>query len=118
MTIPNLPADEQVVRIPNLPMGHVVDKEGLPTDDELTFRQTLITNLQRLIGNDGVVLPSLTSTQITDLENQKRYEPGILANAQYSTPFGTLVYDKTTNQIKASIDDGTGKPIFKIVNLI
>lgn len=113
-----LPADKQIVRIPNLPMGHIVEDGGMPTDDELTFRQTLITNLQRLIGNNGVVLPSLTSLEIADLANQKRYEPGQLASAQYTTAFGTLVYDSTTNEIKAAIDDGTGKPIFKVVKLI
>ena len=50
-------SDRNVTRIPNLHMGEMVDKEGYPTDDELTFRQVLISNLQRLFGSEGVVLP-------------------------------------------------------------
>ena len=88
-----LPADVQVVRIPNLPMGHIVEQDGMPTDDELTFRQTLITNLQRLIGNEGLVLPSLTTAQIDTIVAATN------PLGQYTCPFGTMFYDTDLNQI-------------------
>ena len=62
-------SDRNVTRIPNLHMGEMVDEKGYPTDDESTFRQVLITNLQRLFGNEGVVLPSLTTAEINAIQN-------------------------------------------------
>ena len=35
-----------VIRIPNLPIGQIVDENGNATDDELSFRHALITSLQ------------------------------------------------------------------------
>ena len=107
-----LPADIQVVRIPNLPMSQIVNDQGFPTDDELTFRQTLITNLQRIAGNEGMVAPTQTNANILTIQNN------VNANGQYTCAFGTLIYDSTNNKILAAIDDGTGKPIFKEVQLL
>lgn len=106
-----VPADTQIVRIPNLPMGHIVDDQGLPTDDELTFRQTLITNLQKLFGNDGVVLPNLTTAEIDTIVNAQN------SLGQYTCSFGTLFYDITTKQIFGTVEDPviTGKPIKKLI---
>lgn len=105
-------SDSQVIRVPNLPMGQIVNEQGFPTDDELTFRQTLLTNLQRFIGNEGIVAPTQTNTNILSIQNNTN------ANGQYTCAFGTLIYDATNNKLLAAIDDGTGKPIFKEVNLL
>ena len=119
-----LPADYQVVRIPNLPLGHIVEQDGLPTDDELTFRQTLITNLQRLIGNNGMVLPSLAYADIVTIVNA--FE-NIGGTQRYTCPPGTLfhsTYDPAepmSNKILATIQDPlnlSGPPLLKEVNLI
>ena len=103
-----LPTDIQVVRIPNLPMGSIVDENGMATDDELTFRQTLITNLQRLIGNNGVVLPSLTTAQINDIVAATNQF------GQYTCPFGTMFYDTDLNQIWAVVSVA-GVPTKKLI---
>lgn len=97
-----------VIRIPNLPMGHIVDETGLPTDDELTFRQVLITNLQRLFGNEGCVLPSLTTSEITSIENN------VNSQGLHTCAYGTMVYDADVNEVKVAINIG-GLPQFKII---
>lgn len=105
-------SDRAEIRIPNLPMGNIVDEKGYPTDDELTFRQVLIQNLQRLIGNEGLVAPKQANADILSIQNKTN------ANGQYTCAFGTLIYDSTNNKILAAINDGTGKPIFKELNLL
>ena len=96
------------VRIPNLHMGEMVDKDGYPTDDEQTFRQVLITNLQRLMGNEGLVIPSLTTTEITAIENN------IDIQGRRTCAYGTMVYDTTVNQVKVAINIGN-VPQFKVL---
>lgn len=96
------------VRIPNLHMGEMVDNTGYPTDDEMTFRQVLITNLQRLFGNNGVVLPSLTTVEIGYVENN------VDIQGRKTCAYGTMVYDKTVNQVKVAINIG-GNPVFKVI---
>jgi hypothetical protein len=97
-----------VIRIPNLPMGHIVEQDGMPTDDELTFRQVLITNLQRLFGNEGCVLPSLTTSEITTIQNN------VNAQGLHTCAYGTMVYDTAVNEVKVAINIG-GIPQFKII---
>ena len=100
-------SEKAPIRVPNLPFGQIVDDKGVPTDDELTFRQALIGNLQRLFGNEGVVLPSLTTAQITEIENNQS------ANG-FTCAYGTLVYDSTVNQVKVAINIGN-QPVFKVI---
>ena len=104
-----LSSDTQVVRIPNLPMGHIVDADGLPTDDELTFRQTLITNLQKFIGNEGMVLPSLTTSQIDQIVAATN------SLNQFTCPFGAMFYDTTLNEIWATKSVAGVPTKFKII---
>lgn len=96
------------IRIPNLHMGEMVDNTGYPTDDEMTFRQVLITNLQRLFGNNGVVLPSLTTVEIGYVENN------VDIQGRKTCAYGTMVYDTTVNQVKVAINIG-GNPVFKVI---
>ena len=101
-------SDRNVTRIPNLHMGEMVDEKGYPTDDESTFRQVLITNLQRLFGNEGIVLPSLTTTEITAIQNN------VDIQGRNTCAYGTMVYDTTVNQVKVAINIG-GVPQFKVL---
>lgn len=100
-----------VTRIPNLPLGKIVDDNGNPTDDELTFRQALVTSLQNYMGNEGLVAPTQTATNITTIQNNQN------SQGQYTCAFGTIIYDSTNNSIKIAIDNGSGAPLFKTVTL-
>lgn len=107
----------QVTRIPNLPTGPMIEKDGYPTDDEQTFRQILVSSLQNNFGNEGCVVPTQSNAAapndyITQIQDNQ------LPNGEYTCGFGRFLYDETNNRVLVSIDDGTGKPIFKTVVLI
>ena len=105
-----------VIRIPNLPNGQVVNKDGTATDDEMTFRHTLITSLQKTFGNEGCVIP--TQTNASAPENFiKQIQDNQDANGNYTCGFGRFLYDATNNRILVSIDVGGGVPGFAEVNL-
>jgi hypothetical protein len=116
-----------VIRIPNLPMGALVDDKGVATDDELTFRQALVTNLQKLFGDEGMVAPSQTNKladpdpnenfHIRQIQNNRLPNPITGAPDQYTCGFGRFLYDATNNRILVSIDVGGGVPGFAEVNL-
>lgn len=110
MTIPY--SNKVPIRIPNLPFGQLIDDKGFPTDDFLTFMQALVGNLENFIGNEGLVMPTQSSQNITEIANN------VDENQRKTLAFGTLIYDADNRKILASIDDGTGNPIFKEVNLI
>lgn len=113
MSAPSTPV-RQVIRIPNLPMGTIVKEDGTATDDELTFRQILVTNLQKLFGSEGVVLPSLTSDEIDDIEAYQQTTP---AGDIYTCQYGTMVYNSTANSVMIAVNDGADAPLFKTVTL-
>lgn len=104
-------ANRNVIRIPNLPIGRMVDENGIADRDELTFRETLITNLQRLFGNEGCVFPSLSAADITTIQNN------VDAQGNYTCAFGTALYNIDANSIMIAINNGSGAPIFKTVTL-
>ena len=100
-----------VIRIPNLPNGQIVDEKGMPTDDELTFRHALISQLQANFGSEGCVVPSQSAADIaTIVANQ-------LPNGQYTCQAGTLLYDTTNDLLKAVIFVA-GVPTLKTVTLV
>lgn len=111
-------ASRDIIRIPNLPVGQIVDKNGNPTDDELTFRQALITSLQRNFGNEGIVAPTQDATNITAIQNNQLPDPVTGIPNQYSCAYGTFLYDSSTNTMRVAIDNGAGAPIFKTLVLI
>ena len=108
---------DQVVTIPNLPSGAMVDKEGFPTSEELNFRQTLITLLQRLVGAEGTVLPTQTAANITIIQNNTVPVYTNPPSTAYTCQYGTSLYDSTHNSIRMAVDDGSGNPIFRTVTL-
>ena len=116
----NIPSNN--VRIPILPIGKIVDENGMATAEELTFRQALLSLLQTLMGEQGLVMPSQTTADILAIQNFKQPAQGAKPDAfTYPCQFGTLIYNSDivdqTKSIQVSIDDGTGKPIFKTITL-
>lgn len=109
-----------LVRIPNLPSGPLVDKNGYPTPEELTFRESLLTLLNSILGAEGLVMPSQPGANITIIQNNTIQTPN--ANAPtYTCQFGTMIYQTDAmsgaTAVKIAVDDGTGVPTFKTVTL-
>ncbi len=108
------------IRIPNLPMGAIVDKDGNPTDDELTFRQALLSLLQKIAGGEGLVMPAQDEDNIDVIQDNRVPNPvtgSTTVDFSYSCEFGTLIYDTTNNSIRVAVDDGAGAPLFKTVTI-
>ncbi len=106
-----------VIRIPNLPMGKMVDKEGDPTDNEMTFRQALITSLQSYMGNEGLVAPSQNSTNITAIQNNRVPNPVTGVPDAYSCEPGTIIYNTTTNKLMVAVLVA-GVPTFQTITSV
>lgn len=113
------PIQRNTIRIPNLPMGRIVDADGKPTDDELTFRQTLLTLLEQLLGTEGLVMPQQPTANITTIQNHTQKTPGASSGTVYTCQFGTFIYDSTTREVKVTVESGpsTGVPVFKVVTI-
>ena len=115
----------QTVRIPNLPVDQMVDANGYATPSELTFRQTLLSNLQTLFGNEGCVIPTQSPANATTIINNTIINP-VTNTAQYSCQLGTMLYirhptdytqDKVVIAVRNSNDYPVTAPIFKTVTL-
>lgn len=104
------------IRIPNLPTGQIVDDKGNASDDELTFRHALISNLQNFFGPEGCVIPSQNNDAVPD-DNIAQIQDNQLPNGEYTCGFGRFLYDSTNNRILVSIDGGGGVPAFMEVTL-
>ena len=112
------PIDKQItqnVRIPNLPIDKMVDENGYASPSELTFRQTLLTNLQTNFGNEGCVVPSQTAANITIIQNNQVINP-VTGLLEYSCKGGTLIYNTDANSLMVAILVG-GVPTFKTVTV-
>ena len=108
-----------VIRIPNLPNGQIVDDKGNATDDEITFRQALISQLQNNFGDEGCVVPTQAYADMLTIQNHQNDQ------LQYTCAFGTCLYvpdfdvlGTPTISIVFAIDNGAGVPIFKRVSLL
>jgi len=55
------------IRVPNLPLGPIVDKDGNPTQNEQLFRQALIDLLQLYLSPEGMVMPAQSPTNVTTI---------------------------------------------------
>lgn len=104
------------IRIPNLQQGKIVDENGMPTDDEQTFRQILISNLQNIAGSEGLVCPS-QENQASPNDFIKQIQNNQLENGEYTCGFGRFIYDSTNNRMLVSIDGGSGVPKFMQLTL-
>ncbi len=110
------PSQEQKIRVPNLSTDKMVDEDGYATPSEEFFRQTLVTGLQQYFGNEGVVVPSLTATEILAVQDNQFPDPQTGVPV-YSCGFGRIVYNSTANSIMISVDGGGLVPLFKTVTL-
>jgi hypothetical protein len=106
----------QELRIPNLPTGAMTDKDGMPTNDELVFRQNLVTSLQNNFGSEGLIAPTQTNAAAPD-NFIKQIQDFQLPNGQYTCGFGRFLYDATNNRMLVSIDGGAGVPAFMEITL-
>ena len=116
---------EPYIRVPNLPSGQITDSNGNPTDDEITFRNTLITGLQKNFGNEGCVFPTQTYSDMLIIQNNLAPNPVTGVLDQYTCAFGTGLYVPDfpvamvpTPSIVFCVPDGLGNPLFKRVQLL
>ena len=110
------------IRAPNLPTGPIVDANGYATDDEMTFRQALVTSLQQNFGDEGLVAPTQTNAAapnnfIRQIQDNQIPNPVTGVPDQYSCGYGRFIFDSTNNRILVSIDGGGGVPAFMEVTL-
>lgn len=113
MSIPVQPLPTNPIVIPNLPLGNIVDKDGNPTDQFLLFMQQLIFTLQKIVGAEGLVSPSQTTSNINTIAANTVPDPANPASTVYTVEFGTILYDSTTREMKVIVDDGAGVPTVK-----
>lgn len=110
----------QQIRVPNLPVGQMVDEQGMPVPAEIAFRQTLITSLQQNFGNEGLVAPSQQNTTAPNNAVQVIQNNTIINNESgqpvYTLQPGTLLYDSTNNNLLVAILVA-GVPTFKVVTV-
>jgi hypothetical protein len=121
--------NQTVVRIPNLPMGRIVDKDGRPTDEEMFFRQSLLSLLLDLIGAQGVVIPSQTQTDADKIAANTVQTPNATGGTitSFTCQLGTMLYIPSTatypatpnDQLVVAMDDGTAlhAPTFKTITV-
>jgi len=110
----------QQIRVPNLPLGPMVDDKGIPVAAEITFRQALITSLQQNFGNEGLVVPSQQNTTAPNNAVLTIQNNTIIENESdvpvYTCQPGTLLYDSTNNNLLVAILVG-GVRVFKTVTV-
>jgi len=87
--------------IPNYSGGPITDKNGYPTPEFKSWHDQIILTLQQNAGTEGLVPASLPSTDISTIQ------------AGTTKQNGTLIYDQTTDELKANIG-GT----FKVVQVV
>lgn len=113
------------VRVPNLPFEKMVNEQGEPTSSEMTFRQTLITGLQKYFGAEGLVMPTQSPTNLTIIQNNQAPNPSTGTN-EFTCNLGTIIYvqhptdytqDKVMIAVRNSNDYPISAPIFKTVTL-
>ncbi len=104
------------IRIPNLNTDKICDDDGTATDAENYFRNALVTNLQKLFGNDGVVVSSQPN-EVAPNNFIKQIQDNVNQFGQYTCAPGTFIYDSTNKRILVSVINGLGQPEFMQVDL-
>ena len=105
--------NNQPIRIPNLPIGKMVEQDGNPTQQELTFRQNLITSLNNYVGSQGLVAPSQTTDNINTIETNTSINPSTgKLPGPYTCQPGTIIYNTDTDTLMVAILVA-GVPTFK-----
>jgi len=108
------------IRVPNLPQGRLVDEQGLPTEEFLTYLQALTQSLQRNYGPEGLVMPTQSPDNVTIIQNNQNQQ------GQFTCQLGTMLYsqdpnDYTLDTVKIAVrntnDYPVSAPLFKTVTL-
>lgn len=97
------------MKIPDYKHEKAVDEKGYFTVQWQQFFDQLSKQLQMNAGEEGLVMPTQPATSITTIQNNQNIQK------QYTTQFGTLIYDSTDNTARLALNDGTGKPTFKTI---
>lgn len=115
------------LRIPILHLDKIVDENGMPTQAEWAYRQALTDSLQNYIGNEGLVMPVQSPTNMLLIQNNQEPDPlPPYAPGQFSCQLGTIIYvkhptdyaqDKVMIAVRNSNDYPDSAPIFKTVTL-
>lgn len=88
-----------------------VDSNGKLTAQAAGFMNQLLDVLAKNIGDEGVVIPTQTSSNpnnVASIQNHQNQQ------GQYTCALGTLLYDSTTNQLKVALNN-SGTPLFKTI---
>lgn len=75
------------MNIPNFHDIQVIDKRGYFTSEWRAILGELFTQLQLNVSNEGFVLPQQTTSNISDIASDEKYE-------------GSLITDSDTNELK------------------
>ena len=110
-------AQNPYIRVPNLPNGQIADSDGNPTDDEITFRQALITSLQKNFGDEGLVAPTQSSANIAIIQDNTAPDPVTGISNIYTCAPGTIIYNSTNDTLMVSVLIA-GVPTFKTFTLV
>ena len=81
-------ATDVILRVPNLPVGPIADKDGNPTPNEQLFRQSLIDLLQLYLSPEGITSPTQSPTNVTVIQN------GTNDSGQATMLPGTIIYQQ------------------------
>lgn len=104
-------------RIPNLPLGQIADENGFPTEEEKNFRQALITLLQNLFGNEGMVPPSQSATDIAAIAAGTQQVQGAIDSPIFTMQPGTIIFDATNGNLITNIPV-LGVPTIRVFALV
>ncbi len=107
--------------VPNFVDVKVVNEDGTFTDEWRNIMQTLLQSAQLNLGNEGYVVPTVSSDpnsvtpptsggQLLQVQNNIITVNGV---SSYTCKFGTIIYDSFDNKGKIALNNGAGAPIFK-----
>lgn len=105
------------IRVPNLPLGPMVDKDGNPTQNEQLFRQSLIDLLQLYFSPEGIVAPSQSPANVqvikagVDASGQSTMLPGTVIYQKHATDY---TQDKVIIAFRSSNVDGAAPTLYYI----
>ena len=99
------------MNIPNYIDTKIISAGGMWSDEWKFIMQQLIQQLQLNASNEGLVAPTQNATNMTTIQNHQN------PNGDYTTQYGTILYNSTDNTIRIAVNNGSGAPIFKKVTL-
>ncbi len=94
------------MNVPNLPTDPIVDNKGILTTIGKNFFEQLIKELFINFSNEGLVSPTQSDSNVTTIQNNQN------SKSQYTTPYGTLLYNSTNNSLMVALNNGSNAPIF------